>query len=210
MLVRTAALRAALLLNVLMATSLGVVYLAAYQVASTVFNVLAFVLDATAIAAQALIAHAAGAGDAARVALIARRAVWWGMVMSLALAVVVGATSTVLPLAFTGDQAVRHYASLALLVLAVGLPVSGFVFVLDGVLMGAADSRYLAVASLVNLAVYVPALWLVRSLLPAGAEGMVGLMVAFAFVYMGARAATLGARIRGRRWIDRALAAEAT
>ena len=44
-----------------------------------------------------------------------------------------------------------------LLVAALGQPVAGIVFVLDGVLIGAGDGRYLAWAGIVVLLVYVPA-----------------------------------------------------
>ena len=43
-----------------------------------------------------------------------------------------------------------------LLVAALGQPVAGVVFVLDGVLIGAGDGRYLAWAGLVSLAAYAP------------------------------------------------------
>ena len=51
---------------------------------------------------------------------------------------------------------------LALWVLAAGQPLAGYVFVLDGVLIGAGDARYLAIAGVVNLAVYLPLLLAVR------------------------------------------------
>ena len=40
--------------------------------------------------------------------------------------------------------------------LAAGQPLAGYVFVLDGVLIGAGDAKYLAIAGVVNLAVYRP------------------------------------------------------
>ena len=44
-----------------------------------------------------------------------------------------------------------------LLVAALGQPIAGVVFVLDGVLIGAGDGRYLAWGGLLVLAAYAPA-----------------------------------------------------
>ena len=62
--VRTASLRAAMLLAVFTATRLGPDELAAFQVTMTVFATVAFALDALAIAAQALVGKGLGGGDA--------------------------------------------------------------------------------------------------------------------------------------------------
>ena len=43
-----------------------------------------------------------------------------------------------------------------LLIVALHQPVSGVVFVLDGVLIGAGDGRYLAWAGVVNLVCFIP------------------------------------------------------
>ena len=66
-------------------------------------------------------------------------------------------------------------------------------FVLDGVLIGAGDGRYLALTGVLNLAAYAAVLPLVTSL-----ELLLG---AFTLVYLGARALTLGMRARGTGWI---------
>jgi Na+-driven multidrug efflux pump len=65
---------------------------------------------------------------------------------------------------FTADSGVRSALTVALWVLALGQPLAGYVFVLDGVLIGAGDARYLAIAGVVNLAVYFPVLGAVHHL----------------------------------------------
>jgi len=50
-----------------------------------------------------------------------------------------------------------------------------------------------------NLAVYLPLLWLASGL--SGTGGILALWAAFGFGYMGARAVTLGLRARGERWM---------
>src|SRR5690606_347922 len=89
----------------------------------------------------------------------------------------------------------------ALLVLAVAQPVAGVVFVLDGVLMGAGAARYLALAGALNLVPFLPALWLLGLSGTRGWTGLLWLAVCFFGVYMLARLATLGWRVRGDRWL---------
>ena len=98
-------------------------------------------------------------------------------------------------------EAVLEALPIALLLLALAQPIAGYVFVLDGVLIGAGDARYLALAGLINIVVYAPLLWAVMQFAGGGAAGMVWLWVAYAGGYIGARALTLGWRIRSDRWM---------
>lgn len=196
LLVRNAALRLAMLATVSAAAGFGVTGLATVQVALTLFSTLAFALDALAIAGQALVGHALGAGDPGRVRAVTRRLIGWGVVGGVGLGILLAALSPVLARVFTGDGAVRAAAPGVLLAMAVGIPVAGFVFVLDGVLLGAGDARYLAWTGLVDVAAYLPLLWLA-----SGAGSPVALWWAFGLGYIGARAVTLGLRAFRWRWI---------
>jgi Na+-driven multidrug efflux pump len=102
---------------------------------------------------------------------------------------------------FTPDALVHETLTPALLVLAASQPICGFVFVLDGVLIGAGDARYLALAGVLNLVVYGPLLVWVGLAGLAGPAGLAWLWAAFAGGYMLARAATLGLRARGHSWM---------
>lgn len=198
---RTASLRLALLATVAVAAALGTDELAGWQVAFAVFSAGAFALDALAIAAQALIGKSLGAGDRAMVALVLRRTVTWGAVFGIVVGAAVAALSGVIGLVFTGDPALAALVQPALLVLAAAQPVCAIVFVLDGVLIGAGDVRYLALAGVLNLVPYLPAIAAVHLLHPAGADGLLWLGAAFFGVYMVARLATLGLRVRGTAWM---------
>jgi putative MATE family efflux protein len=209
LLLRTASLRVAILATVMAATGLGVATLAAHQLVFTVYSTLAFALDALAIAAQALIGRELGAGRrrAARelTGTMVRWSLWFGLVTGALLAVL----AWVLPPLFTPEPAVQAAATAGLLVLAASQPVSGFVFVLDGVLIGAGDARYLALAGVVNLAAYLPALaglaWLAAGAgsgqAPDAGVQLALLWAGFAGVFMGARAVTLGLRARSEAWM---------
>jgi putative MATE family efflux protein len=195
LLVRTLALRAVLLLTTWVAASGGDVTLASYQVAATVWSTLSFALDALAIAAQALTGAALGAGDVRRARSLTALMVRWGVLGGVVFGTVVVALHRVLPMAFTPEADVRSALASALLVIGLTVPLSGVVFVLDGVLIGAGDGRWLAVAQLVMLAAYVPIALAVRvhGVTPALLWwGMAGFMLV--------RGAALAWRARGDAW----------
>jgi Na+-driven multidrug efflux pump len=201
MLLRTLSLRAALLATVAVATGLGTAEIAGWQVAFTIFSTAAFALDALAIAAQALIGKQLGADDVHGVRHVLGRTVAWGFWFGVIVGLVIGVCSAWIGLLFTGSAAIAAMIQPALIVLAVMQPVCGVVFVLDGVLIGANDARYLAAAGGINLIVYAPALAALIWLQPNGAWGLAWLAVAFFGVYMLARLVTLGWRVRGTRWM---------
>lgn len=175
------------------ATGLGTPELAATHVWFAIYSLLALALDALAIAGQSLIGHGLGAAQVERVHAITRRLVGWGVLTGAVLAVLVAAAIPLLTIVMTSDAAVRSALPLALGILAAGLPLAGLVFVLDGVLIGAGDARYLAWTGVLNLLVYLAVLPFVAGLAP--------LLAAFTFAYLGARALTLGLRARGSAWI---------
>ncbi|GAA2834730.1 MATE family efflux transporter [Leucobacter komagatae] len=199
--VRTLGLRAAFLATVFAATSHGTEATAAYQVVFTISSTAAFALDALAIAAQALIGDALGSRNAALARQVVRRTILWGLVAGAAIGAVLALGSPVIGRAFTSDAGVLELLPPALIVLGASLPLGGFVFVLDGVLMGAGDARYLAWTSLVNLAVYLPVLWLATALVPSGTAALVAITASFMIAFMLARATTLGLRAKSGRWI---------
>jgi putative MATE family efflux protein len=200
---RTASLRAALLLATWSATALGPDELAAYQVAISLYFTLGFALDALAIAAQALIGRGLGAGEVAVVRAVLKRCLQWGVVAGAVLGAAIVASAWVLPGVFTSSAEVAALLPPALVVLGLSAPLAGLVFVLDGVLIGAGDARYLAWTGLVNLAAYVPlalgVVWWSGTVEPSVALALV--TAAFAIGYLAARAVTLSLRARGARWM---------
>ena len=196
LLLRTAGLRLAIVATVFVGTGFGTTELATLQIALTIFSAIAFVLDALAIAGQALVGHGLGASDIERVGAITRRLVGLGLVAGTALGLALAAVSPILGFVFTGDPEIRAALTGVLLVMAVGIPIGGYVFVLDGILIGAGDGRYLALSGLVNVAIFLPLL-----MLAATTGSILALWGAFGVGYLGARALTLGLRARGTRWI---------
>lgn len=198
--VRTVTLRASLLVMTYGAATLGATSMAAHQLASTIWTFLAFALDAIAIAAQAITGRYLGAGDATGTRSVTARMVRWGLVSGMATGLGLAATSSLLGPLFTADPAVREALVPVLLVAALFQPLAGVVFVLDGVLIGAGDGRYLAWGGVVVLAVFAPGALLVSAW--AGGDGaLVWLWVVFGAVFMGSRAAVLLHRARGPHWV---------
>jgi len=193
---RTIALRAVFVVAVAVAARLGPADLAVYHVGLQVWMLLALALDALAIAAQALVAAALGAGDAARVEADLRRLRQWGVASGVVLAVVVAALSPVIPVLFSRDPEVRHLMTLSLLVIALHEPIAGPVFVLDGVLIGAGDARWLAGAGLFVLVAFVPA----AALVLVTSSSVVALWFALLW-FMVVRLVVLHWRANGDRWI---------
>ena len=199
LLARTASLRIAMLATVYVATGFGVTELATLQIAMTIFSTLAFTLDALAIAGQALIGHGLGASAVERVSAITRRLVQHGLAFGLLLGVIIAALAPYLGPVFTSDSDVQAGLTVTLFIMAAGIPLAGYVFVLDGVLIGAGDAKYLASTGALNLAVYLPLLVWLEIARPEAA--LAWLWVSFGFGYIGARALTLGLRSRGTKWI---------
>ncbi|MDQ0812387.1 putative MATE family efflux protein [Streptomyces sp. B3I7] len=196
LLVRTLSLRAILMIATAVAARLGDADIAAHQIILSLWSLLAFALDAIAIAGQAIIGRYLGAEDAEGAREACRRMVQWGVAAGAVLgALVLAGRPLFLPL-FSGDPVVHHAALPALVIVALSQPVSGVVFVLDGVLMGAGDGPYLAGAMLVTLAVFTPLALLVPTL-GGGLTALWGAMT----VMMVMRLLTLWRRSRSGRWI---------
>jgi putative MATE family efflux protein len=194
--VRTGSLLAALLATTAVASRVSDVALASHQVAFQIWTFLALALDAIAIAGQALVGRYLGAGDGPGARTVARRMLELGIGAGLGVAVLVAATRHALVLPFTDDPAVRHLTAQVLWFVAALQPLAAAVFVLDGILIGAGDARYLAVAMLAASLAY-------GGLLAGTAAAGVGLLwlwAAFA-VWIGLRGLGLAVRFRSGRWI---------
>jgi putative MATE family efflux protein len=194
--VRTLALQAVLVIMTALAARQSDAAVAASQVAMRVWNLFVYALDAIAIAAQAITGRYLGAGDTAGARAATRRAVGWGAAYGTLFSALLLAIRPVLPGLFGVTPAVRGLLLAVLLVVIAQQPAAGVVFVLDGVLIGAGDQDYLAVAGVVALAVFTAA----AALAVADGGGLVGLWLAYA-AWMLARFATLTLRARGPHWL---------
>jgi putative MATE family efflux protein len=194
--VRTIALRLALASATAVAARLGTAEVGAHQIAFELWNALALALDAIAIAGQALVGRLLGAGDGPAARAAARRMVEIGIAFGVLVGLLLVATRGALPHAFTDDPAVLALATFVLLFVAAMQPVNAVVFVLDGVLMGAGDMRYLAVSTVLAAALFLAA---AGGLVATGA-GLGWLWAAIGGLML-ARLLALTLRVRGDRWL---------
>jgi putative MATE family efflux protein len=122
---------------------------AAHQVASSIWLLLSFIVDAIAVAAQTLVADARGTGNFRRASNVSSISLGLGITVGcgflLALALL---PENVLVATFTRDPSVADAVMPLVPILAVSQPINGFVFVADGVLQGYRAFRYEAVAML--------------------------------------------------------------
>ena len=140
---RTAALLTGLLISTAVAARMGTVVVAAHQIARELWTMLALVQDGFAIAGQAMIGTALGAGRIDEARAMAWRLLGWGVAFGCIVGVAYLALGGVLPGVFTTDAEVIATVGTVWVVVAALQPVGGVVFVLDGILMGAGDFRFL-------------------------------------------------------------------
>ena len=193
---RTLALQAVLVVMTAIAARQSDAAIAAQQVSMRIWSVFVFALDAIAIAAQAITGRCLGAGDVEGARAATRRMIGWGAAYGAVFSLVLLAIRPALPGLFGVTPAVRSLLLAVLLVVIAQQPAAGVVFVLDGVLIGAGDQDYLAIAGLVTLAVFIAAAVIVVS----SAAGLVALWLAYT-AWMVARLATLTLRARSSRWL---------
>ncbi len=178
------------------ASRLGDVQIAAHQIAWQLWWFLALCLDAIAIAGQAIVGRSLGASDAPGTRAAARRMMQWGVIVGVACALLVLVCDPLIAITFTRDPAVQHEVRLVLVAVALMQPLGAMVFVLDGILIGAGDVRYLALAMAAATACYVPFAVLVL-VTDAGLLALWGAL----FLFMFARLYGMGRRFHGDAWL---------
>jgi putative MATE family efflux protein len=144
LIVRTFSLVGTMTLATAVATRVGTVAVAAHLVASQLWLMLALLVDALAVAGQAIVGRLRGAGQAGDVARAADRLVAWGLGVGIVLALGFLALEPWLPRLFT-DDAVAIDATRTVLPFVIAMqPLNALVFVGDGIYMGAEEFRFLA------------------------------------------------------------------
>ncbi|MGZ4360134.1 MAG: MATE family efflux transporter [Gaiellaceae bacterium] len=199
---RTAALLGSFVVAAAIVARFGKQPLGAHQIASELWGFLALVLDSIAIAGQVIVGRALGAGEADEAYAAARRMIVLSTWLGVALGMLLIATQPLLVSIFTGDHGVREQTRSIWLLLALMQPLAGAVFALDGILIGAGDTRYLMWAMAASAAVYVA----LASLALVEDWGLRGVWVGLT-AFIAVRLATLLGRFSGRRWLVLGLSA---
>lgn len=205
---RTLALRICLFSTVVAAAHLGDQVLAAYQGVNSAWNFGLNMLDAVGIAGQSLVATELGArrrGQARTMTDISARA---GMIMGVGVGLIMACLGIFAAPLFSPTPAIRSLITVGMIVQGVFMPIAGWMWALDGILIGAADYRYLAATCSLTAVIYVACLsgltLLARDWAPVWR--IVMLWGAINVLYIGIRAISNGLRVRTDTWMNRAMA----
>lgn len=165
LLLRTGALVGTMTLATAVAARVSVTAVAAHQVANQLWAFMALIVDALAVAGQALVSTYLGRGEAEEARAVARRLLQLGLAVGLGLATVFWLARPYLPGLFSDDPKTVEMVLQIFVFVAVLQPLNGLVFVWDGIFMGTEDFRFLAVAMLLSAGAAATVLLLV---LPMG------------------------------------------
>ncbi|GGC60448.1 MATE family efflux transporter [Hoyosella rhizosphaerae] len=196
LILRSLAFQACFLSAAAVAARFGPGAVAAHQLMLHLWNLVALTLDSLAIAAQALIGAALGAGqrDAART--LAWRITRWSTVFAIGLAAFFALSVSWIPPLFTGDDVVLSQTNTIWWFFVALIPVAGVVFALDGVLLGSGDAAFLRNATLfAALTGFFPLIW-ASLVFGWGLPGIWTGLAAFILI----RAVTVVLRTRSQRW----------
>ena len=173
--IRTAALIAALLFFTAQGARAGDVTLAANAVLNNFLLISAFFLDGLANAAEQLCGRAYGAHDRAGFSGVTRLVVQWGFAFALAVAALYALFGPALIDLMTASEEVRRGARDYLWFVVVSPMLAVFAFAYDGVFIGATWARDMRNLMIVSLLIFLGAWLLLR---PFGNAGLWGALLA--------------------------------
>jgi multidrug resistance protein, MATE family len=191
--IRTAALIAALLFFTAQGARTGDVTLAANSVLNNFLLISAFFLDGLANAAQQLCGQAFGARDRTGFSTATRLVVFWGFVFAVAVMAVVALFGPALIDVMSASVEVRRTARDFLVFVIASPLLAVFAFAFDGVYIGATWARDMRNLMLASLAIFFAAWLALRGL---GNAGLWGALLAFYAARGGLEAARYPALLR--------------
>jgi putative MATE family efflux protein len=193
--VRTTALTGSFLIGSAVLARIGAASLGAHQIAFQLWVFLALILDAIAIAGQVMVGRMLGASDPDGARAAATRMIGWSVLIGAAFGAILLALGSFVPDLFTNDPAVIAKAREIWWIFALTMPFNGAVFALDGILIGAGDTRFLMWGMLAAAAVYIPIVLLTLH----NGWGIVGVWCGLAAL-IAVRLVTCGGRFAGSHW----------
>ncbi|MFC2626491.1 MAG: MATE family efflux transporter [Parascardovia denticolens] len=207
---RTLALRMAMVATVVAAASMGTQVLASYQAVNSAWNFALNTLDSVAIAGQALVGTALGAKDVGETRFLTKLIARSGALSGLAVGLVFACLGLWGAGLFSPQAPVQALISLSMIIVAFFFPLQGWMWALDGILIGAGDFTYLAGACAAAAGAHVVALIALARALSFWRVDSAGIKVAtlwltFNIVLMGLRAVANGKRATTDTWIRAAL-----
>ncbi len=196
LMMRTAALIAAFTITTSLAARISDTAIAAHQIAFQIWLFLSFALDAVSIAGQSIVGKYLGAADPVGARQMTRRMLQFAVVTGILAAAIVVALREPLASIFTNDKQVQDALKSVLFIVALLQPIGAIAFVLDGILIGSGETRYLALAMLGATLAFLPCAIYVT----VTEAGLNALWLALG-VFLFARIIGLGARYRTDKWL---------
>lgn len=207
--VRTLALRLALVASVMAAASMGTEVLAAYQVVNAAWNFTVNALDSIAIAGQTLVGAELGAQAYDRARNLTKETARAGFIAGIIIGVVFAMLGLVAGSLFSPNPTIQALVTTGMIVVGILMPLQGWMWALDGILIGAGDFRYLAftcgVSALVHIAALVVLVFAIGPYLPDDLARIAALWLVMGVFLMGCRGIANGLRAKGETWIKNAV-----
>ena len=205
---RTLALRIALLATVMTATAAGTEVLAGYQIVYVSWSFALNILDATAIAGQTLVGAELGAGNYDRARAVTGISSRFGLIAGTGVGICFVLAALVAAPLFSPNPAIQKLATIGMVTVGIAFPLQGWMWTLDGILIGAGDFCYLARAmtlvAIIHVVISGVLILFVMPTLPNDSFKTLALWLAFDIVLMGGRGIANGFRIRKNSWMQHA------
>ena len=187
--IRTGALRLSLIFATSTAARMGAATLSAYEIVFQLFMLCSDVVDGLAIAGQALVAKYLGSGERARAYRMGVSLTLCGVTAGLLFAVSFAlAWATIVKFFTTSVEVLALLTPGATILVCLIQPLNGIVFVLDGLLIGARDTRYLMWAMVAGAAIMIPLTWSARQF----GWGLLGILLAIVTLMIWRAATNIG------------------
>ena len=196
LMVRNLSLGGTFLVGTSVAARIGAAPVAAHQVVFLVWMMLALIMDGLAIAAQAMVGTALGAGDGDGARRIGQRTIVWSVGVGITLGLALLLARDFVSGLFSNDPAVVGLVGFLFLHVGLMAPLAGVAFALDGVLIGAGDQRFMAWAMAASALLGTAAMVAGRL-----ANLGIGWLWGAIWVFVAGRSVILGARFRGNHWV---------
>jgi putative MATE family efflux protein len=160
--IRTGALRGSLVFATSCTARMGASVLSAHEIAFQLMLLCSDVIDGLAVAGQALVAKYLGSAQKEAAIAMGKTLILCGAVAGLIFGTAFLGGQDAIASFFTNSTEVKLLlAAGVILLVAVFQPLNGMVFVLDGLLIGARDTRFLMWAMLIGaLGIFVPISWM--------------------------------------------------
>ncbi len=196
--IRTGALRFSLVFATATVARMGTGFLSSHEIAIQLWLLCSDTIDGLAVAGQALVAKYLGSNRTKQAYRLGKTLIFWGCAAGLIFALCyITFQQTLIALFPNSQEIVLLLSSGIFLLLALFQPLNGIVFVLDGFLIGAHDTRFLMWAMLIGaLGIFVPISWISLQ----WGLGFLGVWAGLSLL-MAYRLATNLYRLLSKRWV---------